>query len=26
VGRLVRVEVTGAGPNALWGRLTQPVH
>jgi tRNA-2-methylthio-N6-dimethylallyladenosine synthase len=26
VGRLVRVEVTGAGPNALWGRLAQPVH
>lgn len=26
VGRLVSVEVTGAGPNALRGRLVQPVH
>jgi len=26
VGRYVRVEVTGGGPNALQGRLAQPVH
>jgi tRNA-2-methylthio-N6-dimethylallyladenosine synthase len=26
VGRLVAVEVTGAGPNALQGRLLQPIH
>jgi tRNA-2-methylthio-N6-dimethylallyladenosine synthase len=26
VGHTVRVEVTGAGPNALRGRLLQPVH
>ena len=26
LGRHVAVEVTGAGPNALTGRLTQPVH
>jgi tRNA-2-methylthio-N6-dimethylallyladenosine synthase len=26
VGRLVEVEITGAGPNALQGRLSQPVH
>jgi tRNA-2-methylthio-N6-dimethylallyladenosine synthase len=26
VGRLVMVEITGAGPNALQGRLPQPVH
>jgi tRNA-2-methylthio-N6-dimethylallyladenosine synthase len=26
VGRIVEVEVTGAGPNALLGRLTQPIH
>ena len=26
VGRLVQVEITGAGPNALQGRLSQPVH
>jgi tRNA-2-methylthio-N6-dimethylallyladenosine synthase len=26
MGRLVRVEVTGAGPNALTGRLTQAIH
>jgi tRNA-2-methylthio-N6-dimethylallyladenosine synthase len=26
VGRLVEVEITGAGPNALQGRLLQPIH
>jgi tRNA-2-methylthio-N6-dimethylallyladenosine synthase len=26
VGRLVTVEITGAGPNALQGRLLQPIH
>jgi tRNA-2-methylthio-N6-dimethylallyladenosine synthase len=26
VGRLTTVEITGAGPNALLGRLVQPVH
>jgi tRNA-2-methylthio-N6-dimethylallyladenosine synthase len=26
VGRLVGVEITGAGPNALRGRLLQPIH
>jgi tRNA-2-methylthio-N6-dimethylallyladenosine synthase len=26
VGRLVPVEITGAGPNALRGRLLQPIH
>jgi tRNA-2-methylthio-N6-dimethylallyladenosine synthase len=26
VGRAVRVEITGAGPNALQGRLAQPIH
>jgi tRNA-2-methylthio-N6-dimethylallyladenosine synthase len=26
VGRLVRVEILGAGPNALVGRLSQPIH
>jgi tRNA-2-methylthio-N6-dimethylallyladenosine synthase len=26
VGRIVEVEVTEAGPNALLGHLTQPIH
>jgi tRNA-2-methylthio-N6-dimethylallyladenosine synthase len=26
VGRMVAVEITGAGPNALRGRLSQPIH
>ena len=26
LGRLVAVEITGAGPNALQGRLPQPIH
>jgi tRNA-2-methylthio-N6-dimethylallyladenosine synthase len=26
VGRLVLAEITGAGPNALQGRLSQPIH
>jgi tRNA A37 methylthiotransferase MiaB len=26
LGRDVAVEITGAGPNALMGRLTQPIH
>jgi len=26
VGRVVEVEITGAGPNALQGRLAQPIH
>ena len=26
LGRMVRVEVTGSGPNALTGRLAQPIH
>ena len=26
VGRIVGVEITGAGPNALQGRLPQPIH
>jgi tRNA-2-methylthio-N6-dimethylallyladenosine synthase len=26
LGRFAAVEITGAGPNALQGRLSQPIH